>query len=186
MSLSLFEILSVLETDEEIHLGRLVILLYQFVGANGKKSIGGLTKVAKLDFLLRYPVFLERALIAKGKNPEKVNVKDHERLSVESKMVRYKYGPWDHRYHRFINILVGKDIVYFYREGKKINMGLSEKGLEIGKELSEDASNQDLVGRAKLLKQHFDQTGNTLMKFIYQTFPEIGTLGYGIRIENEI
>ena len=66
----------------------------------------GLTKLAKLDFLLRYPVMLERAVVAKGHSTRDVHLKDHERLSVESQMVRD--SPWDHRYRELLNILIGK------------------------------------------------------------------------------
>jgi hypothetical protein len=55
------EIVNWLEGDDSLHLGRLLVLLEAFGGRRGDQPIEGLTKLAKLDFLLRYPVYLERA-----------------------------------------------------------------------------------------------------------------------------
>ena len=65
--MTLFEILADLEDNDDLHLARLLILLGTFVGQNQTGSVEGLTKLAKLDFLLRYPVYLERALEARKK-----------------------------------------------------------------------------------------------------------------------
>ncbi len=42
-----------------------------------------------------------------------------------------------------------------------------------------------MTARAKLLKRYFDLTATNLMKFIYDTFPEIGTLRLGTEISHE-
>ena len=109
---SLFDIFIELEENDDMHMGRLLILLNAFAGRTGKGTIKGLTKLAKLDFLLRYPVYLERALSIKKAPTSKARVAEHERKSVESKMIRYKYGPWDFRYRRFINLLVSKELAH--------------------------------------------------------------------------
>lgn len=178
--MTLFDILKSLETNEEIHLGRIMILLNEF-NDKGSGEIEGLTKLAKLDFLLRYPVFLERALLTTGKIV-KSNVKEYERRSVESKMVRFKYGPWDFRYRRFINTLVGLGLVYIRLEGRSYNLGLTDKGIDVAKLLIADEAFQDLANRARLIRINFNQSGTTLMRFIYKTFPEIGSLQYGDQI----
>jgi len=64
--MSLFETLASLESNDNLHLGRLLVLLSAFAGNTGSGSVDGLTKLAKLDFLLRYPVNLERALQVRG------------------------------------------------------------------------------------------------------------------------
>src|SRR6266702_1664896 len=97
-----------LEDADELHEGRLLILLAAFCGKGGTREVAGLTKLAKLDFLLRYPVLLERALKARGKSASAVQVEEHERDNVESKMVRYRFGPWDPRHRRFVNLLAAK------------------------------------------------------------------------------
>jgi hypothetical protein len=161
--MNLFEIIRSLETNEEVHLGRILILLNQFSSEKNKGEIEGLTKLAKLDFLLRYPVYLERALKAVGKNITQVGVQPFERRSVESKMVRFKYGPWDFRYRKFINVLVAKELVYIRIEGRSYHLGLTQKGNDLANELIKQKSLADLSERAKLIKRNFNYSGTNLM-----------------------
>lgn len=171
-----------LEKDEHIHLGRLLILLHVFNGENKAGEIEGLTKLAKLDFLLRYPVYLERAMLVNGKELKKAAPKDYERKSVEAKMVRFKYGPWDFRYRRFINTLIGKRLVYIRTEGRSYHLGITDQGIKVAEALEKDANFSDLVDRAKTIRTHFNLSGTWLMRFIYKNFPEIGSLQYGTEI----
>lgn len=181
--MNLFYILADLEENDELHEGRLLVLLSVFAGRKGNQTINGLTKLAKLDFLLRYPVFLERALRALNTESAEANIAEHERKSVESSMVRYRYGPWDFRYRRFINLLVAKDLVTVEVRGRTIHVGLTDSGLNVAKQLSEDNAYNDLANRSRLLKKHFDWGPTRLMRFIYATFPEIVTLRLGEEIE---
>ena len=181
--MDLFKIMKSLEVNEEIHLARLMILLGTFDEREGKTEIEGLTKLAKLDFLLRYPQYLEKALLARGKSIRAVQIQEYERSSVESKMVRYKYGPWDFRYKKFINLLIGRRLVYHKVEGKTVRVGLTDKGREVFERFRQEDTFEDLVRRSKLLRSHFDLTATNLMKFVYQTFPEIGSLDLGEEIK---
>lgn len=184
--MNLYETLSQLEDNDELHEARLLLLLQAFAGTDGQGTVDGMTKLAKLDFLLRYPTYLERALSQRpdGK-PGQAEVKEHERQSVESSMVRFKYGPWDHRYRRFLNLLVAKGLAAVTTEGRTVRIGLTERGLEVAQSLSAAEANEDTTRRARLLKRHFDLTATNLMKFIYETFPEIGTLRLGTEITHE-
>ncbi len=185
--MNLYELLSDLENCDDLHEARLLILLSAFTSdSEHENGIEGLTKLAKLDFLLRYPTFLERALKKRpNAKPEAAEVKQHERQSVESSMVRFKYGPWDHRYRRFLNLLVAKDLARVHTSGRTICIRLSERGKEVAAELSKAEVNQDTVARAKLLRRNFDLGATNLMKLIYETFPEIGTLKLGREITHE-
>ena len=182
--LNLFELLSSLEKNTDIHLGRLLILLNEFTD-NGRVQLEGLTKLVKLDFLLRYPLYLEKALLSKNKSTKKLNISDFEKLSIESKMIRYKYGPWDPKYREFINILIGRGLASFCVKGRTINIDLTGKGVQVADTLLKDNSHKFIAERAKLLRQHFNFSGTHLMKFIYKTFPEITTLEYGKQIDYE-
>jgi hypothetical protein len=180
--MSLFITLSNLEENRKYHLGRLLVLLLEFSKKSNAKEIEGLTKLAKLDFLLRYPQYLEKALLAVKKINTFVKIRDHEKTSVESKMVRFKYGPWDHRYREFINLLVGLDLVYLRLESRTYRIGLTIKGIEIAETLALSVEFNDLDERAKLLRKNFDWNGTRLKDFIYETFPEIGNMQYGEQI----
>lgn len=185
--MNLYELLSTLEESDDLHEARLLLLLSAFTTDQEETSgIEGLTKLAKLDFLLRYPTFLERALKQRPNGrPEVAAVQQHERHSIESSMVRFKYGPWDHRYRRFLNLLVAKDLARVQTVGRTISIRLSERGKEIASELQTTDIYKDIVSRAKLLRRNFDLNATRLMKLIYATFPEIDTLRLGREITHE-
>lgn len=176
------ETVAYLDQAPELHEARLLILLNAFAGNEGNGSIEGLTKLAKLDFLLRYPVMLQRALEAKNRSTRDVKLEDHERQNVESEMVRYRFGPWDHRYRAFLNVLVAKGLVTISIKGRTVVISLTEAGHEHANELVGEPAFEPYARRSLLLKRHFDLTATNLMRFIYDTFPEIISLRSGERI----
>jgi hypothetical protein len=168
--------LAELERTPELHEGRLLVLLSEFAGPNGNGTIDGLTKLAKLDFLLRYPVMLERALQKKGRSPKAANVEPHERHSVESRMVRYRFGPWDHRYRMLLNMLIAKALASVSIHGRTISIALTPAGLAAARELVGSEQFADMAERAHTIRANFDMTATHLMKFIYDTFPELSDM----------
>lgn len=80
--MSLFSVTAAIEGNDMFHMSRLLLLINAFAGASREGSIEGLTKLAKLDFLLRYPANLERALIARDARPAEAQVMDFERTNV--------------------------------------------------------------------------------------------------------
>lgn len=180
--MDLVETIAELDAEPELHAARLLLLISAFSGAGQDEVVEGLTKLAKLDFLLRYPVMLERALEAKGRSTREVQLEDHERLSVESEMVRYRFGPWDHRYREFLNILVGKGLVAVSVEGRKVVISLTDRGRALAAEIASSPVFQDYARRSALLKRHFDVQATSLMRFIYDTFPEVVSLRSNERI----
>lgn len=174
--MNLVQAIADLDSYPELHAARLLILISAFVGDEDGSAVEGLTKLAKLDFLLRYPVMLERALSAKRKSSSSVRLAPHERLSVESQMVRYRFGPWDHRYREFLNILVAKGLATVSVSGKKVVVALTALGVQKAEKLSSFPEFQDYARRSGILKRHFDVQGTSLMKFIYSTFPEVVSL----------
>jgi len=180
--MNLLSTLIILEDNDNFHFARLLLLIRAFSGKKGNKYINGITKLVKLDFLLRYPTYLEYALKQRGESSV-IEIRDYERNSVESKMIRFKYGPWDPRYRRFINSLVAKGLVHVRIDGRTINVGLTEKGSSIAANLAKSVVYKDIVKRAALLKKRLDITGTNLMQKIYKWFPEIGNLRIGEIIE---
>jgi len=182
----LIKILSNLEDDDTMHLARLLVLLGAFVGQDESKTVNGITKLVKLDFLLRYPVYLERSLHYVGASTVNARVLEHERKSVESSMIRYHYGPWDPRYRRFVNLLVGKGLARVYFQGHTIKIALTEKGIQKAEEMSRDENFEDIAYRAEILRKHFDFGATRLKNFIYEVFPEILSLQLGEEIKLEL
>ena len=103
---------------------------------------------------------MEKALISKGRSTKSLKLLPHEINSVESKMIRYKYGPWDFRYKRFINVLIGRQLAQYRVDGKIISIGLTEKGRQLFESIKEDPIFEDLFRRSKILRSHFDLTRN--------------------------
>ena len=174
--IDIVEAVANLDDAVDLHAARIILLLNAFTGKDGTERVQGLTKLAKLDFLLRYPAMLQRALEAKGKTTRDVKLQDHERTSVESEMVRYRFGPWDHRYREFINVLVAKGLATVSIEGRTIVIGLTSTGIDTAHRLAADPLFEAYRRRSLTLKRHFDLTATNLMRFIYDTFPEIVSL----------
>ncbi|MBK1867568.1 hypothetical protein [Taklimakanibacter albus] len=177
MTLDLVDILTSLDKDEDIHLARILVLLKAFNRPEGP-AIEGITKLAKLDFLLRYPSCLEKALLARGVSPKSIPVDDYERLAIEARMIRYRYGPWDHRYRRFLNILAARRLVTVRTDGRTIQIDLTVTGDKLAESLSNREGFKRVFERALLLKKHLDLKARRLMEFIYELFPELTTLEF--------
>ncbi len=176
---SLAEIVTSLDRDEQIHLGRLLVLLSAFDrGDTGRPAVEGITKLAKLDFLLRYPTYFEKAMLSRNVSPRRIPIEDFERKTVEAQMVRYRFGPWDHRYRRFLNILAAKGLVRIETSGRTILLSLTEKGKAQAARVSENDAFAPLRERARLLRDTIDIGATEIMNLIYKTFPEIATLSY--------
>jgi hypothetical protein len=170
------EAIADLDVAPELHAARLLLLLKAFDGDDGEGAVEGMTKLAKLDFLLRYPVMLDRALRAKGRTVRDVRLEDHEQQSVESEMVRYRFGPWDHRYRELLNILVAKGLATVSVQGRTVVIAITAAGRTLADQLAQDEVFEPYVRRSAILKRHFDLTATNLMRFIYDTFPEIVSL----------
>jgi len=179
---SLVEIVTSLDSDEHIHLARILILLHSFAKEEGP-AIVGITKLAKLDFLLRYPAYFEKAIEARGGSTKNVEVEDYERLAVEAQMVRYRFGPWDHRYRRFLNTLAAKMLVSLRVHGRTIQIDITENGISMAQELEKMEEFGKIAERSKVLKRHLDIGATKIMEFIYETFPEIVSLEYNENIK---
>ena len=164
-----------LELTDELHEARLLVLLSAFCGEQAG-SLEGLTKLAKLDFLLRYPVWLERALKAKGQSVANLAIADAERSSVESQMVRYRFGPWDHRYRRWLNDLAAKGLVVVGARGKAVTIDLTDAGRVLAEKIAATPEFELTAKRSRVLRSYFDLRATNLMRFIYDTVPEIASL----------
>jgi hypothetical protein len=183
----LMDVATSLDKNEYVHLARILVLLRAFQQPD-RPAIEGITKLAKLDFLLRYPSCLQTALKARGVRHEAIPVDDFEALTIEARMVRYRYGPWDHRYRRFLNVLAGKGLISAGVDGQTINIDLTDAGTAIAGQLIASPAYSRVYDRAKLLKKHLDLKARALMEFIYQTFPELTSLEYneGIEFRSEL
>lgn len=173
--MNLFLIVSDIEINDYLYLGRLLILLKVFGGKNQNNAIDGLEQLAGLDFFLRYPAYLEKALLIRGKSPDKASIKDSERQSIEANTAYYNYKPWSVEYRRLVSLLVAKDLVIIDINENRLKIRLSRKGVDTANTLTQEDLYDSVKKRAVILKQSFNLSPRNLTSFIYENFPETST-----------
>lgn len=148
----------------ELHAGRLLLLL-KICGQSGR--IEGLTKLAKLDFFVRYPAFFARA--AKFlKKP--VSIATNE---IDSEMVRHHYGPWDKRYYSVLPFLESHKLITVSKEGSAFVFSLTEEGKIAAKTLEKRPEFSMQTGQMRQVKKLFGHMkGVTLKDLVYEVFDE--------------
>jgi len=156
---------------------RLLLLIETFSRQN--HSLEGRTKLAKLDFFLRYPIFLNRALEIRNVPKDQLNEGIDLQDNIEMRMIRYRYGPWDPAYYAILGRLIGKGLVESTSIGSGIGYRATPKGIQIANELSQEETWRDTIERLNLLKKHLNLSGNTLKQFIYKYFPEVTRASWG-------
>jgi hypothetical protein len=148
----------------ELHASRLLLLL-KICGISGR--IEGLTKLAKLDFFIRYPDFFERIALHLGKNVESATT------SVESAMVRHHYGPWDKRYYHILPFLEARDLITIKKEGKAYIFELTDGGKKVASMLSKDSDFGTQVSQMRRVKNVLgSKSGSRLKSLIYEVFDQ--------------
>ncbi len=147
----------------EFHAVRLLLLI-EFCGANG--HIDGLTKLAKLDFFVRYPHFFERV----SSSVEQAVSSSTD--IIESKMIRYRYGPWDKRYYDILSYLTSKDLILVVKNKRGVfRFQLTESGRETATEIAVQTEFTSLIEQMKRVKKTFGtKSGTALKKLIYEVF----------------
>jgi hypothetical protein len=154
----------------EFHAARLLLLL-STCGISGR--IDGLTKMAKLDFFVRYPDFFESARAAVGNTADRLTPRGPDE-AVESAMVRHHYGPWDKRYYHVLAHLEAKGLITVRKIGNSYSIALT-KGLGHARAeaIAAQPSFAPLVERMHEVKKTFGaKRGTFLKKLIYRLFDE--------------
>lgn len=183
MSLKVVHLASEIESSDDFHVARLLLLLKASSGRTNK-PIDGIMKLAKLDFLLRYPNCLVRVLKALGKDKDAKDIGEQERNTIEARMIRFRFGPWDERYRRWIGILVSKGLANSYLEGNTVKIQLTSAGIQLAETLGEQEDFIVLKKRSKLVSTAVGGYSATKLKsFVYEVFPEIVNMKWGRDIE---
>ena len=156
----------------EYHAARL-LLLFRVCGK--KDRIEGLTKLAKLDFFVRYPEFFEQVCRHLGLTPA------GSVRTRESGMVRFHYGPWDKRYYQVLAYLEGRELVCVSKEGSTFVFRLTPKGVQLADHLRKASAFDDLVTQMKAVKKVLGpKSGSAIKNLIYKVFDkEVGAKALG-------
>lgn len=149
-------------------------------------GIVGRTLLAKLDFFVRYPSYLRKASEILNKQRLTANLQAtamKEMETVESRMVRYRYGPWDHVYYPALAYLLGKRLIEIQKAPGAETFRLTARGERLAGELGSNEDFRDLTERAEAAYHLFNSySGNCLKEFIYAYFPEVVNRQIGERI----
>lgn len=165
----------------EFHAARL-LLLFELCGVAGR--IDGLTKMAKLDFFVRYPEFyaLARGIATSGPNAPAFRSADSH--TVESVMIRHHYGPWDKRYYQVLAHLESRGLITVGTKGKQYRIALTPLGRDKAQALASEMCFIELADRMRDVKKVFGtKSGSALKNLVYELFDEeVGQLPLGKEI----
>lgn len=151
-----------------------VLLLVASVAAEPEhnRKLDGLTKLAKLDFFVRYPALASVVLDELGPD-KRLHLSEEDVLNptvVQDPMTRYKYGPWDDRYYPVIGALVSRGLLK-YGSGRKGSVSLipTAAGSALAANLAKDSVWSDVADRcAAVAKASRGMSGNALKERIYE------------------
>ena len=135
MSFDLVRLAAAVEASDEFHLARILLLL-KAAAKRSEKPVEGITKLAKLDFLARYPAALSRLLTSLGKKSQAATIPEVERDTIEGAMIRFRYGPWDDRYRKWLALLSARELVSVYQQGSTIHIKLTSFGRDQAEKLA--------------------------------------------------
>ena len=162
------------EESLELHAARLLLLL-NYAGIKGK--IVSRTKIAKMDFFVRYPAYLKKAATLNH-----LSIDDEIDIRPESPMIRYKYGPWDSKYYNVFALLISKGLITISPSKNGDVFELSDRGRYAVQELKVFEF-EDIIKRCELVSRLFrNKTGTAIKDFIYQYFPEVTSRRLGEEI----
>lgn len=159
--------------DLAYHQARVLLLIAAVAAQPGHaKKMDGLTKLAKLDFLVRNPALAGVVLDKLQEDEPKMHLLDGEVSSlpdVEDPMVRYKYGPWDDKYYPVVGALVSRGLVK-YAKGRQGSIALVATNL--GRQLVETLKSDMLWGLTSdrcetIATASVGLSGNQLKELIY-------------------
>src|SRR6266545_1266556 len=112
---------------------RLLLLIDAF--PTRRSTLQGRTKLAKLDFLLRYPAFLYRALRLRNIDSDLSQQSPGEQ-TIEQRMVRFRYGPWDPAYYALLGSLLGRGLIEAIPQARFIGFRTTGAGQTLAKQLA--------------------------------------------------
>ena len=105
-------------------------------------------------------------------------------VSIEPHMIRFRFGPWDPRYRRWLSILVAKQLAVVYMEGRTVKIQISKAGATLADQLAQTDEFKPLADRAKVVNSAVGGMAPTkITAFIYKIAPEIVNMKWGGSIE---
>lgn len=173
------EVLGALVDDLNYHQTRVLLLVRAVAREPGNAGkLDGLTKLAKLDFLVRYPALAPVILEELDEHDDDLHLSEEditEPTNVTDPMTRYKYGPWDDRYYPIIGALVARGLLRYAR-GRRGSVALvpTPNGKTLADDLATDPAWTDVVDQCRAVaRASAGMTGNALKEAIYERLAEL-------------
>lgn len=165
--------------DLAYHQARILLLVAAVAAEPGhNRKLDGLTKLAKLDFLVRYPALASVILDDLSAGDTRMHLEEHELAApteVDDPMTRYKFGPWDDRYYPVIGALVSRGLIR-YVKGRRGSVALT--ATPAGKRLASELTMDPLWGTLSdrclaVAKASTGMSGNAIKERIYDRLAEL-------------
>ncbi|GAB2500797.1 hypothetical protein [Nocardiopsis aegyptia] len=124
--------------DRTYHELRVLLLVRSVADVpSGPGHVDGLGQLAKLDFLVRYPLFAARVLEELDPADPRLHHEDADARTVEAPMRRHRYGPWDERYYTVVGALLGRGLLVRGTEGRsRMTLAANGPGREVARAAS--------------------------------------------------
>ena len=165
--------------DLAYHQSRVLLLVAAVAAEPGHaRKLDGLTKLAKLDFLVRYPGLASIILEDLSGADDRLHLDPNERnapTNVDDPMIRYKYGPWDDRYYPVLGGLVSRQLLRYAR-GRRGSVALvpTDAGRLLAEHLRSDTEWRSIADRCEAIAQaSVGLSGNALKERIYDRLADL-------------
>lgn len=165
--------------DLAYHQARVLLLVQAVASDPGHaRKLDGLTKLAKLDFLVRYPALAPVVLDRLSETDPRMHLTNEEVLSpadVPDPMTRYKYGPWDDRYYPVVGALVSRGLLK-YLKGRRGSVALAPTpaGRTLVAQLTADPLWLSISERCSAVAEASSgMSGNALKELIYERLADL-------------
>lgn len=164
--------------------GRVLLLIDAFSGTvDQPRILEGRLKLAKLDFLVRYPKYLARVLRDRKVREKVIASVGEEPTPLEDRMIRYRYGPWDPSYFAVLGSLIGRGLVDPIPFNKGIGYRVTDRGRQLADALVADDTWAPVQQRAVVARRHLDLSGTKLKDLLYEAIPEMTSAGWHAEVE---
>ncbi|MCE7008195.1 hypothetical protein LWC34_36060 [Kibdelosporangium philippinense] len=171
--------LALLREDLAYHQARVLLLVDAVSRTKGNAGkLDGLTKLAKLDFLLRYPALAPEVLDRLDMRDPRLHLATEDVAAptdVEAPMTRYKYGPWDDRYYAVLGALIGRGLVRYTTARKgSVAVAPTAAGRRLAAQLANSGHWSEIADRgAAIADASAGLAGNALKDLVYQRLADL-------------
>ncbi len=136
--------------------GRVLLLIDAFSGSPERpKILEGRVKLAKLDFLLRYPKYLARILRYRNVATSVIESIAQESNPIQDRMIRYRYGPWDPSYYAVLGSLTGRGLVAAVPAPNGIGYRTTDRGHSVAASIAREEVWSDVHSRTRVVNPDY-------------------------------